>query len=126
MEIKESPLFNKELIVVVDHKSPDQPIMANVQAVKEHVQEGEVGEKASVMSLDGRSFDFSTLLRIGLGKFTSWNNRFNFYRVLSLNPKDPTDNKIIIKILRSSKDQILNGNGQDRTSQSQNGQPKLK
>lgn len=121
---KEMPLFSTELIVVVDHEDPNQPIAANVQRIIKHSQEGERGEKALVVALDGRNFSFSTLLRIGLGKFTDMKNRYVFHRASLLDPKDPKDRQVIINTMKNYLGESLNG--QDQTPKSQNGQPDLK
>ncbi|MDP3973984.1 MAG: hypothetical protein Q8P92_04080 [Candidatus Daviesbacteria bacterium] len=115
---RERTLSHKEHIVVIDNET-DQTILANVEGIKGHIQEEESGDIVFVKSLDGRSFEFSTLIKLGRGKFTSRDNRYVFYRACLLDPKDPQDQEIILRAIKTFP-QSLNGNG-SHTNSDQNG-----
>lgn len=104
------PLFNEERILVTDNESPDQLIFGKVDNVQDQIRDGVTGAKVSVKSIDGRTFEFSTLLRIGSCRFTSRDNRYIFYRASFLDPQDQVDQEIIKKAIKAAP-QILKGNG---------------
>jgi len=110
MERKETSLHNREPIVIMDNIMPDELIFANVQGIKDHSQEGDDGKKIFVQTLDGRSFDFTTLLKIGHGRYTSRDSRYTFIRAGLLDPNDPIDLEIIKRAINNSA-HVINGHG---------------
>jgi len=103
---RETPVRDKEPIVVIDNNNPDEVMFASVREIHKDTRLGlegkiEEGKKVFVQSLEGKTFEFSTLIRLGPGRFTSRDNTYNFYRAQALDPNDPKDKEIICKAIKA-------------------------